>query len=182
MCATEVPPPLCSQVPTSSADRPCATRTPLSLLLHLLLRLILSPPLALLYFLFLFFSLSYCNLNSFHLHPTYSSHFFFPPSSHPQCLRGESGRSSTRRDQTHETHPRGEDSPIGRLTHQPLQREPDTHQHHHGFLASCQFTSHTAKGRFHKKNAEKCGELSNQGGVTPNQTLFLKKKVFSGTT
>ena len=51
--ATEVPPPLCSQVPTSSADRPCATRTPLSLLL-LLLRLILSPPLALLYFLFLF--------------------------------------------------------------------------------------------------------------------------------
>ena len=73
MCATEVPPPLCSQVPTSSADRPCATRTPLSLLL--LLRLILSPPLALLYFPFLFFSLSYCNLNSFHLHP----HILFTP-------------------------------------------------------------------------------------------------------
>ena len=111
MCATEVPPPLCSQVPTSSADRPCATRTPLSLLL-LLLRLILSPPLALLYFLFLFFSLSYCNLNSFHLHP----HILFTPLLPPLLPPSVSQRRKW--SIQHEARPNPRNAPSGgRLTH-----------------------------------------------------------------
>ena len=124
-------PPNCALcVPTSSADRPCATRTPLSSSFSSSSSFSFFPSFYASFFLLLplSFFLSICHLNLVNLYFRLFFPYLFLPFPHHLSVSGlekvvDGAEGGGRRDQSHQTHPQGADSL------NPCSALP-THNHH----------------------------------------------------